>query len=204
MTQTEARERRDRRKRRRWHPTAEEVIDRLRDDGDFDSLRLSLIQKLKNNEELRNSIVEEVTQSLVLNDEGCEKLKFRDLSDAIYEEVGSKIMGKISDEAWNTINSSEQEIQDTIESVYNRILHPENKKKSTSTSAPGKSLHCQENEPDAPPGFVLPTKNNGTMENVKPEEENDVAPPGFDTVKDISKVANGSGEDDQDAPPGFS
>jgi hypothetical protein len=49
MQQMEARGAREGRKRRRRHPTPEEVVDRLRDDGDFDSLRLSLIRKLKHN-----------------------------------------------------------------------------------------------------------------------------------------------------------
>lgn len=39
-------------------------------------------------EELRNSILAEVKQSVVLNEEGSEKLKMRELSDAIYQELG--------------------------------------------------------------------------------------------------------------------
>ncbi|KAJ3703494.1 hypothetical protein LUZ61_007199 [Rhynchospora tenuis] len=199
----EARERKDGKRRRRWHPTAEEVVDRLRDDGDFDSLRLSLIRNLKNNEELRKSIIEEVENSLVLNEEGAEKLKIRDLSDAIYQEVGSKIMGKISDEVWNTINSREQEIEEAIDSVYNRILHPERKRKNASSSARGKRLHCEENEPLEPPGFLLSTKNANSMEHMKLESENEVTPPGFGSNENVD-VVDEPGEDDLDAPPGFS
>ncbi|XP_078177426.1 uncharacterized protein LOC144571902 [Carex rostrata] len=197
-----AREGREGRKRRRWHPTAEEVIDRIRDDGDFDSLRLSLIRNLKHNDELRKSVVEEVKQSLVLNDDISDKIKIRDLSDALYQELGGKIMGKISDKVWDTIKSSEQEIQETVESVYYRILNPENekkKKKDTSSFAHGNSQNCikQENEPDEPPGFALQTKGNEPL-------ENDVAPPGFGPAGDVNEMAKGPGEDDLDAPPGFS
>jgi hypothetical protein len=39
-------------------------------------------------EELRKTIVEEVKQSLVLNDETSEKIKIRDISDALYQELG--------------------------------------------------------------------------------------------------------------------
>lgn len=39
-------------------------------------------------EELRSSIVSEVRQSMVLNEDGSEKLKLRQLSDAIYQELG--------------------------------------------------------------------------------------------------------------------
>ncbi|KAF3330979.1 hypothetical protein FCM35_KLT04333 [Carex littledalei] len=197
----EARGAREGRKRRRWHPTAEEVIDRIRDDGDFDSLRLSLIRNLKHNDELRKGIVEEVKQSLVLNDDISDKIKIGDLSDALYQELGGKIMGKISDEVWDVINSSEQEIQETVESVYYRILNPEKeKKKDPSNSALGNSQNCikQENEPDEPPGFALPTKDNEPL-------ENDVTPPGFGPAGDVNEMAKGGpSEDDLDAPPGFS
>ncbi|KAF3340136.1 hypothetical protein FCM35_KLT15907 [Carex littledalei] len=198
-----AREGREGRKRRRWHPTAEEVIDRIRDDGDFDSLRLSLSRNLKHNDQLRKSIVEEVKQSLVLNDDISDKIKIRDLSDALYQELGGKIMGKISDEVWDAINLSEQEIQETVESVYYRILHPEKEKKKkkedTSNSALGNNQNCikQENEPDDPPGFALPTKDNESL-------KNDVAPPGFGSAGDVNEMAKGPSEDDLDAPPGFS
>lgn len=109
-------------------------------------------------------------------------------------------MGKISNKVWETITSSEREIQETVESVYNRILNPEiEKKKDTSDS----DLVNQENEPDEPPGFALPLKNN-EMENFKHNAgENDGPAPGFGSDGDVNEVANGSGEDDLDAPPGF-
>lgn len=120
----------------------------------------------------------------------------------IYITCRGKIMGKISDEVWDTINSSEQEIQETVESVYYRILNPEKekkKKKDTSSSALGNSHNCikQENEPDEPPGFAIPTKDNEPL-------ENDVAPPGFGPAGDVNEMTKGPSEDDLDAPPGFS
>nr|XP_010936260.1 uncharacterized protein LOC105055927 [Elaeis guineensis] len=153
-------------------PTAEEVIAKLKDDGDFDELRLKIIRKVKENEELRNSIVTEVKQSVVLNEEGSEKLKLRQLSDAIYQELGSKIMGQISDEVWKVIKSNESEIRGTVESVCDRIVKPEERKEDCSSplkqqSRSGKEDHASQitastcdsnatdNEPQEPPGFPV-------------------------------------------------
>ncbi|RCV31902.1 hypothetical protein SETIT_6G215200v2 [Setaria italica] len=106
-------------------PTAAEVVGRLKDEGDFDALRRSIVRKVKDNEVLRNKIITEVKQSVVLQEDGSEKLKLKDLSDAINKDIGSKIMGQISDEVWNTIQSNETDIRGTVEAVYNRILNPE-------------------------------------------------------------------------------
>ncbi|KAG1341883.1 hypothetical protein COCNU_05G001120 [Cocos nucifera] len=158
--------------RRGRRPTAEELIAKLKDDGDFDELRLKIIRKVKENEELRNSIVAEVKQSVVLNQEDSEKLKLRQLSDAIYQELGSKIMGQISDEVWKVIKSNESEIRGTVESVYDRMVKPEERKVDRSSplkqqSSSGKEDHASQitastgdsdatdNEPQEPPGFAV-------------------------------------------------
>jgi hypothetical protein len=39
-------------------------------------------------EVLRNQIISEVKQSVVLQEDGSEKLKLKDLSDAIYKDIG--------------------------------------------------------------------------------------------------------------------
>ncbi|KAJ0961343.1 hypothetical protein J5N97_000605 [Dioscorea zingiberensis] len=117
-------------------PTAAEVVGRLKDDGDFDALRLKIIRKVKENEELRNNIIAEVKQSLVLNEDGAENLKPRQLSDGIYQEIGNKIMGQISDELWKVIRSNDgmkNEIKETVESVYNRLVNPEKEKEKQSS-----------------------------------------------------------------------
>ncbi|KAK9984505.1 hypothetical protein SO802_034030 [Lithocarpus litseifolius] len=66
----------------------DDVIAKLKDDGDFDNLRLKIIRKLKDNEELRNEIISIVQQSAALNRAGAENMKPRQISDAIYDEVG--------------------------------------------------------------------------------------------------------------------
>ncbi|KAG0494757.1 hypothetical protein HPP92_005751 [Vanilla planifolia] len=109
-------------------PTAEEVLGKIKDDGDFDMLRLKVIRKVKENEELRNSIISQVKDSNVLNEESSEELKPRQLSDAIYEELGRKIMGQISDEIWKVIRSNDgirDDIRGTVESVFNKMMKPE-------------------------------------------------------------------------------
>ncbi|KAK8549723.1 hypothetical protein V6N13_073502 [Hibiscus sabdariffa] len=45
----------------------EEEIAKIKDDGDFDKLRLKIIRKLKDSEELRNGIIAAVKQSAALN-----------------------------------------------------------------------------------------------------------------------------------------
>ncbi|KAL1078817.1 hypothetical protein V6Z11_D10G181700, partial [Gossypium hirsutum] len=83
----------------------EEVIAKLKDDGDFDKLRLKIVRKLKDN------------QSAALNCLGSENMKVRELSDAIHDEVGNKVMGKISDSLWEIIRlegSTRIEIIETV------------------------------------------------------------------------------------------
>ncbi|KAF5195751.1 hypothetical protein FRX31_014662 [Thalictrum thalictroides] len=75
--------------------SAEEVISKLKDDGDFDKLRLKIIKKVKENEELRNNIIATVKQSAALNRAGAEKFKPRELSDAIHEEIGMNLASPI-------------------------------------------------------------------------------------------------------------
>ncbi|KAJ0815862.1 hypothetical protein HanPI659440_Chr00c28g0736861 [Helianthus annuus] len=69
--------------------TCDDVISKLKDDGDFDKLRIKIIRKIKENEELRNSIVSIVKESVAINRPGVENTKVRQLSDAIHHEVGS-------------------------------------------------------------------------------------------------------------------
>ncbi|KAH0464894.1 hypothetical protein IEQ34_004997 [Dendrobium chrysotoxum] len=109
-------------------PTAEDVMKKIKDDGDFDALRLKIIRAVKENEDLRKSIVDQVKQSDVLNHEGSEDLKPRQLSDAIYQELGRKIMGQISDEIWKTIrlnDSIKDDIRSTVEHVFNKMVSTE-------------------------------------------------------------------------------
>ncbi|KAG4110276.1 hypothetical protein ERO13_D13G039050v2, partial [Gossypium hirsutum] len=85
---------------------------------DFDKLRLKIILKLKDNLlyifsrisnkftlELRNNIISTVKQSAALNRLGSENMKVRQLSNAIHDEVGNKVMGQISDSLWEIIRS---------------------------------------------------------------------------------------------------
>ncbi|MFQ6637408.1 hypothetical protein Gotur_013392 [Gossypium turneri] len=58
----------------------EEVIAKLKDDGDFDKLRLKIIRKLKDNVPVK--------QLAALNCLGSKTMKVRQLLDAIHDEVG--------------------------------------------------------------------------------------------------------------------
>ncbi|KAG8659325.1 uncharacterized protein LOC110608981 isoform X2 [Manihot esculenta] len=155
----------------------DQVIAKLKDDGDFDNLRLKIIRKVKDNEELRNSIISIVRQSAALNRPGAENMKPRQLLDAIYDEVGNKMMSKLSDGVWEIIRSGDgmkNEITETVQSVRNKLVEPERKEMGESSThgvvlvhneADNKSLvkastvavdgNLSNGEPQEPPGFSL-------------------------------------------------
>ncbi|KAI3950353.1 hypothetical protein MKW98_003836 [Papaver atlanticum] len=166
---------------------ADEVISQLKDDGDFDKIRVKIIRTVKENEELRYNIISAVKQSAALNRPGAEKLKPRQLSDAVFDEIGSTVMTQISDALWGVIRSRgglEDEIRETVKSVYNRLMNPKGKEVDESSSPIGPrsrgnevvtlpiSANETENnlseiEPEGPPGFNMcnPQSNNGEAEN---------------------------------------
>ncbi|KAL8520392.1 hypothetical protein ACS0TY_011063 [Phlomoides rotata] len=155
---------------------AEDVISKLKDDGDFDRLRLKIIRKLKENEELRSNIISMVKQSAALNRPGAENMKPRQLSDAIHQEIGDKLMSQISDGLWNIIRSSDgmnTEIKETVESVFEKLSNPQGSDNGESSSHKDlPSLHSKlerrdataalgndgtqsDGELNAPPGFCM-------------------------------------------------
>ncbi|KAJ4955656.1 hypothetical protein NE237_012439 [Protea cynaroides] len=159
--------------------TAEEVLSKLKDDGDFDRLRLKIIRKVKEDEDLRNSIISMVKQSEALNRQGAENLKPRQLSDAIHEDIGEKVMAQISDGVWSVIRSKDgmkTEITDTVKSVYDKLVNPKGKEvdesslagdpRSVDKHAAGKDPltvsiserveTSSDSDPKEPPGFSLP------------------------------------------------
>ncbi|CAH8382421.1 unnamed protein product [Eruca vesicaria subsp. sativa] len=105
----------------------EQVIEKLKDDGDFDSLRLRIIRRLKDNEELRNNMISLVKESTALNGPDAQNMKTRQLSDAIFQEVGSKMLSQLSDGLWGIIRSEDgmkNEIRETVQSVYTTLSNP--------------------------------------------------------------------------------
>ncbi|XP_027083392.2 uncharacterized protein LOC113781128 [Coffea eugenioides] len=170
--------------------SGEEVLTKLKDDGDFDKLRLKIIRTLKDDAELRDNIISMVKQSAVLNRPGAETMKPRQLSDAIHEEIGDKVMSKISDGVWQIIRSGSEmkaEIIETVQSVYNKLLDPKVNEDGESplhsdllllrkrhdvngsVSASGVDVREPEGEPNEPPGFSL----HGQGWNNKSSYEND-------------------------------
>ncbi|XP_060180019.1 uncharacterized protein LOC132609862 [Lycium barbarum] len=204
----------------------EDVICKLKDDGDFDILRLKIVRKLKENEELRNSIIATVKESVALNRPGVENLKPRQLSDAIYQEVGDKVMGKISEDLWSTIRTGDgiqTEITQTVQSVYNKLLYPQLNEAGESSShsdlQPAKngvesnghiaasgsgSALSVDAEPSEPPGFARLGSNQNSKSDHKesPKEESGIPVPAqSETNCSLDPLVPDSV--DVGAPPGF-
>lgn len=205
----------------------EEVIAKLKDDGDFDRLRLKIVRKLKDNEDLRQHIASIVKQSVALNRAGAENMKPRQLSDAIYEEVGDKVMGQISDSLWQIIRSGDDgmksEIMETVQSVYDKLANPKGKdevmlstsdvmpiqRQGETASATEMDDKLHENEPDEPPGFTL-LHNHPNNNNHEDQDKGKVQVQTQGLTADCkedshpSPLTVGEDNDNGNAPPGFS
>ncbi|KAB2011353.1 hypothetical protein E1A91_D09G013300v1 [Gossypium mustelinum] len=77
--------------------------------------------------ELRNNIISAVKKSAALNRPGAENMKVRQLSDAIHDEVGNKVMGQISDSLWEIIRSEGSMRTKIIETVVSHRNNNESK-----------------------------------------------------------------------------
>ncbi|PRQ17900.1 hypothetical protein RchiOBHm_Chr7g0200011 [Rosa chinensis] len=210
----------------------EEVIAKLKDDGDFDRLRRKIIQKLKNNEELRENIISIVKQSQALNRPGAENMKPRQLSDDIYQEVGGKVMSQISDGLWGIIRSSDamqSEISETVQSVYNKLANPDGNADGQSSThvvqvqvesgdnglvvgaASGAVVGVSDNhQDDNNHEAQLPPREKGAMtehremlqDKMDTEGVDRIVAPGVSTDTEHKQECDGSDED-PDVPPGF-
>ncbi|KAL3645620.1 hypothetical protein CASFOL_010800 [Castilleja foliolosa] len=211
---------------------AEDVISKLKDDGDFDQLRLKIIRKLKENEELRSNIISMVKQSTALNRPGIENMKPRQLSDAIHQEIGDNVMSQISDGVWNIIRSTsgmKKEITETVQSVYDTLSNPRREQDNGESSSHKDSLPIRkergnnngeatvvmetnggtlsDEEPNVPPGFgsndVKNNRDNLHLESLSEPDNMDYdAPPGFPAVIK-NKNSGDASDEDPDVPPGF-
>ncbi|GMH26615.1 hypothetical protein Nepgr_028458 [Nepenthes gracilis] len=160
--------------------TAEEVISLIKDDGDFDRLRLKIIRKLKDNEDLRNNIISVVKQSEALNRTGAENIKTGQLLDAIYEEVREKAMNQISDGLWEIIRSSDgmkTEITETVQSVYDKLMKPPGKEEDELASS---SAQVQHRRITCNGSIEMSCETDGTISDRELKE-----PPGFPTCDQI-------------------
>ncbi|XP_059643140.1 uncharacterized protein LOC132285000 [Cornus florida] len=213
--------------------SANDVISKLKDDGGFDMLRLKIIRKLKENEELRNSITSMVKQSAALNRPGAESMKPRQLSDAIHQEIGDNVMSQISDGVWEIIRSADgmkREITESVQSVYSKLLNPKENEEGESSSPNGVVVPLQteagnggsttvpvgeidgtmsDNEPNEPPGFSLGHQNSNQEEQPKEELQLPTSHDGRPT-EDQKEEPHPSQDDvepdnlDLSLPPGFS
>ncbi|KAK8500590.1 hypothetical protein V6N12_037841 [Hibiscus sabdariffa] len=146
----------------------EEEIAKIKDDGDFDKLRLKIIRKLKDSEELRNGIIAAVKQSAALNRSGAENMKLRQLSDAIHDEVGTTGFLVASD---HQSNLRQQQYKAKQQLPRANVGAVENFKEQSSHS----QVEQQEGDVDVgvPPGF------SEEIHQKQPCDEEPDVPPGF-------------------------
>ncbi|KAK9699424.1 hypothetical protein RND81_08G172400 [Saponaria officinalis] len=205
----------------------EEVISKLKDDGDFDRIRLNIVRLLKLNEDLRNNISLAVKECAALNHVGAENMTARQLCDAIHDEISENVMVQISDGLWKIIRSDESiktEITETVQSVYDKLLNP---KGESPISSGERQPNVSDGEGREPPGFSLQnhtTSNHDISRSEKPgvesnlerqresrwsngsaktEEDGDTSPPPGFTLQGKRKRASDGNDDDPDIPPGF-
>lgn len=166
----------------------------------------------------------------MLNRDGAENMKPRQLSDAIYEEVGDNVMSQISNSLWQIIRSDDDgmksEITETVQSVYDKLVNPKGKDEIQLPTpgvmpfqtqvdiAPaaemGETLH--ENEPNEPPGFALSRNhlnNNYDNQNRGREQVNvNNGDEGSNAERreerHPSQETRGAEDVSDDGPPGFS
>ncbi|KAJ6415284.1 hypothetical protein OIU84_004137 [Salix udensis] len=195
----------------------EEVIAKLKEDGDFDNLRLNIIRKLKDNEELRNNIISIVRHSAALNRAGAESMTPRQLFDDLYDEVGNKLTSQVSAGVWKVIRSADgmkNEITETVQSVYNKLVNPERKEDGESSTHGAmvvdngtnykvlNSYHEKREELQLPIPREAKKKRPNHSEDMLEVNDVDLVPPGFSADAEPKEPCDGSDED-PDVPPGF-
>lgn len=170
---------------------------------------------------MRNNIVSAVKQSAALNRAGAENMKPRQLSDAIYEEVGSKVMNQMSDGVWKIIRSEggvKSEIIETVQTVYDKLVNPGGKRFGDSSTRDIMAVRKEagshspimfssakvgdtvsDYEPKEPPGFSLP--HNHDDNNHEKQTQNRLQLPG---TYNKEAVEESKEETLHPCPPGFS
>ncbi|KAL4186927.1 hypothetical protein AMTRI_Chr09g16290 [Amborella trichopoda] len=175
----------------------EELISMLKDDGDFDRLRHKIIQTLKTNESLKNNIASAVRESSVLNSEGSENMKPRQLFDTIYQEIKNQAMDQISHAVWEAMRFPDgmgKEISETVEGVFGKLVEqktklpkdmsvPSNKQEPKispaiiTSASESVTVPCNYNEPKETLGFSQPddlcNKLGGNSQEPEPESESE-------------------------------
>ncbi|CAI9262598.1 unnamed protein product [Lactuca saligna] len=178
-----------------------DLISKLKDDGDFDRLRLKIIRKLKENEELRKSIVSMVKQSVALNRPGSENMKPRQLSDTIHQEVGDRVNEQISNGLWEIIRSPDgdikTEITETVKSVYNKLSTPNPDPKRTRIENNQIDINLPQQQQQEEKETLHQSKQVLEKDTVDPS-----SPPGYGFSTGKDEGDDGSDEDPE-APPGF-
>jgi hypothetical protein len=144
----------------------------------------------------------------------------------MFIHIRSKIMGQISDEVWDVIQSNETDIRGTVRAIYNRIVHPEKgpepsskklksngKEEQVPLAKPTNSVAVEVNDddPEEPPGFGFSNnqKNSITATGTTQQHPSSLENHKETKAGEGEPVAAGSAgdcdddDDGPDVPPGF-
>ncbi|XP_024376351.1 uncharacterized protein [Physcomitrium patens] len=102
----------------------EQVLKTLMNDGHFDSLRIKILNQLKQSEEIKNYTSTLVASSKVLNTPGAENKSRKELFEALRKELEEPVLEKASVAAWGIILDKEgvgKEIVEKVDAVYARL-----------------------------------------------------------------------------------
>ncbi|KAH0877295.1 hypothetical protein HID58_064689 [Brassica napus] len=169
----------------------EEVVQKLKDDGDFDSLRVNIIRRLKDN-------VIPLPLSVSL-------------------QLGSKMLSQLSDGLWGIIRSEDgmkSEIKETVQSVYAILSNPGGLQEGPSTREAGRNIpapvsigeasssypHLEKELPRfGPAGKQKQELIRGAVE----EESKGEAACSYSSTNRVNHIDNNSDDEDHELPPGF-
>jgi hypothetical protein len=134
-------------------------------------------------------------------------------------------MGQISDEVWNVIQSNETDIRGTVQTIYNRIVHPEKgsepsskklksngKEEQVPLAKPTNSVAVvvDDDDPEEPPGFGFSnnqknsiTATGRTQQQPSSLENHKETKPGEGEPVAAGSAGDCDDDDGPDVPPGF-
>lgn len=160
----------------------EQVLKTLMNDGHFDSLRIKILNQLKQSEEIKNYTSTLVAGSKVLNTPGAENRSRRELFEALRKELEEPVLEKASVAAWGIILDKEgvgKEIVEKVDAVYARLSGHDSSDSSPQVGTQGPERPVQIDTRPLPDLLLPSTSANGGLNRMPPSQVylNPVYPP---------------------------